>query len=77
MVLTRDGNLLTRSDAFLHIFRRIGRGWKIVADILGVIPRPLRDAVYNGVARIRYRVFGKRDELCPIVPPEIRARFEP
>jgi predicted DCC family thiol-disulfide oxidoreductase YuxK len=77
VVLTREGNLLTRSDAFLHVSRRLGGGWKILADVLRVFPRPLRDAVYNGVARIRYRVFGKREELCPIVPAEIRTRFDP
>jgi predicted DCC family thiol-disulfide oxidoreductase YuxK len=77
VVLTSDGNLLTRSDAFLHIFRRLGDGWNRVAGILGVIPRPLRDGAYNTIARIRYRVFGRRDDLCPIVPADWRARFDP
>jgi predicted DCC family thiol-disulfide oxidoreductase YuxK len=77
IILTREGNLLTRSDAFLHILRRLGGGWKTLAGILGLIPRALRDAVYNVIAKIRYRVFGRRDALCPIVPAEIRARFDP
>ncbi|HTA51967.1 MAG TPA: DCC1-like thiol-disulfide oxidoreductase family protein [Candidatus Acidoferrum sp.] len=77
VVLTADGNLLTRSDAFLHTLQKLGGGWNILARILGVIPRPLRDAVYNTVARIRYRVFGTRDDLCPIVPADLRARFDP
>ena len=77
IILTREGNLLARSDAFLHLLRRLGGGWKILAGIFSVIPRPLRDAVYNGIARIRYHVFGRRDELCPIVPAEIRMRFDP
>jgi predicted DCC family thiol-disulfide oxidoreductase YuxK len=77
VVLTADGNLLTRSDAFLHILLKLGGGWKNLAGVLGVIPRPLRDAVYNTVARIRYRVFGTRDDLCPIVPADLRARFDP
>jgi predicted DCC family thiol-disulfide oxidoreductase YuxK len=77
VVLTADGKLLTRSDAFLHIFQKLGGGWNALAGILGVIPRPVRDAVYNTVARIRYRVFGTRDDLCPIVPADLRARFDP
>jgi predicted DCC family thiol-disulfide oxidoreductase YuxK len=77
VVLTADGNLLTRSDAFLHIFQKLGGGWNALAGILGVVPRPMRDAVYNAVARIRYRVFGTRDDLCPIVPADLRARFDP
>jgi predicted DCC family thiol-disulfide oxidoreductase YuxK len=68
--------LLLRSNAFLHILRRLGGGWKILGGVLAVVPRPLRDVVYNFVARIRYRVFGKRDDLCPIVPPDLRARFD-
>jgi predicted DCC family thiol-disulfide oxidoreductase YuxK len=77
IVLTREKKLLVRSDAFLHILRRLGGGWRILAGILGIVPRPIRDAVYNGIAKIRYRVFGKREELCPIAPAEIRARFDP
>ena len=76
IVLTRDGTLLIRSNAFLYILRRIGGGWRILAGVLAIIPRATRDAVYNTIARIRYRVFGTRDEFCPIVPPELRSRFE-
>jgi predicted DCC family thiol-disulfide oxidoreductase YuxK len=77
VVLTRDGELLVRSAAFLHIFRRLGGGCGVLATVLSVVPRGLRDLVYDFVARIRYRVFGKRDDLCPIVPTELQARFDP
>jgi predicted DCC family thiol-disulfide oxidoreductase YuxK len=77
VVLTRDGELLVRSAAFLHIFRRLGGGWRVLAVALSVVPRGLRDFGYDIVARIRYRVFGRRDDLCPIVPADLRARFDP
>jgi predicted DCC family thiol-disulfide oxidoreductase YuxK len=77
VVQTRDGSLLMRSNAWIHILRRLGGGWKVVAAFMAVIPRPLRDVVYDFVARIRYRVFGRRDDLCPVVPPDLRARFDP
>jgi predicted DCC family thiol-disulfide oxidoreductase YuxK len=77
VVLTSEGAVLVRSDAFLHICRRLGGGWRTLAGVLAVIPRAWRDLVYDFVARIRYRVFGKRDDLCPIVGPELRARFDP
>ena len=77
MVLTREGKLLMRSDASVYVMRRLGGGWKVLANILGVIPRGLRDAAYDFVAGIRYRVFGRQDDLCPIVPPNLRARFDP
>jgi predicted DCC family thiol-disulfide oxidoreductase YuxK len=77
VLLTRSGVLLTRSSAFVHILRRLGGGWKILGDVLSFVPRPVRDAVYDFVARVRYRVFGTKDELCPILPPELRGRFDP
>ena len=77
VVLTREGKLLMRSDASLYVMRRLSGGWKILANILGVIPRSLRDAAYDFVASIRYRVFGRQEDLCPVVPPNLRARFDP
>jgi predicted DCC family thiol-disulfide oxidoreductase YuxK len=77
VVLTREGALLVRSDAFVHILRRLGGGWRISAGVLAAIPRAVRDAIYDSIARIRFRIFGRRDQLCPIVPAELRARFDP
>jgi predicted DCC family thiol-disulfide oxidoreductase YuxK len=75
IILAPNGDLLTRSSAFLHILRKIGGGWKLLASVLAIIPRPIRDAAYDLIARIRYSVFGTRDDLCPIVPPDLRTRF--
>ena len=77
VVLTREGALLMRSTASLHILERLGGSWKVLGKILSAIPRGLRDLVYDFVARIRYRLFGRRDDLCPVVPPNLRARFDP
>jgi predicted DCC family thiol-disulfide oxidoreductase YuxK len=76
VVQTNDGALLVRSDAILHILRRLGGGWEFWAGIMAIFPRGLRDAVYNFIARIRYRVFGTREDLCPVIPPEWRGRFD-
>ena len=77
VVLTTDGALLVRSDAFLHILRRLGGGWSRLAAVISVVPRRIRDAVYDFIARVRYRVFGKRDDWCPVIEPDLRKRFEP
>jgi predicted DCC family thiol-disulfide oxidoreductase YuxK len=47
-------------------------GWRW-ARVLLLIPRPIRDAVYNLVARNRYRIFGKYDE-CFVPDAAMRAR---
>ena len=50
-----------KSDAALTVLSNLpGWGW---ARVLRVVPKPLRDAVYNLVARNRYRIFGKY-EAC-------------
>jgi predicted DCC family thiol-disulfide oxidoreductase YuxK len=77
VVLTNEGALLTRSNVFLHVLRRLGGGWQALAAVIGVIPRLLRDLAYDFIARVRYRVFGKREDWCPVIAPELRARFDP
>jgi predicted DCC family thiol-disulfide oxidoreductase YuxK len=63
----------TKSDGAVHIARYMefpyGLGWH-----LRYVPRPLRDAGYDLIARIRYRVWGKKDE-CMVPDAELRDRF--
>ena len=72
----QDGDLLyTRSDAVLRIAAGLGGVWRILSW-LSVIPRPVRDLVYEGVQMNRYRVFGKKDS-CRMPSPAERSRFLP
>ena len=63
----------TRSEAAIRIGRHLGFPWSL-AGLARILPRALRDAVYSGVARNRYRWFGRRD-ACQVPTPELRARF--
>ncbi|MEO5656949.1 MAG: thiol-disulfide oxidoreductase DCC family protein [Nitrospiria bacterium] len=72
-VLLDETGLHTRSTAALRVARRLSGPWRLLAVGL-LIPKPIRDVVYDWVARRRYRLFG-RLEACPIPPPEIRDRF--
>jgi predicted DCC family thiol-disulfide oxidoreductase YuxK len=76
VVLTEDEKLLTRSGAVLYVLRRLGGLWRLMAAILAVVPRPALDWVYDRVALARKRFFGTRENLCPILSPELRRRFE-
>jgi len=71
-----DGRAFTRSSAAIGIGRQLGGGWSVLAAMAGVVPAALRDAVYDLVARWRYRIFGRYD-ACPVPPAEHRARFLP
>jgi predicted DCC family thiol-disulfide oxidoreductase YuxK len=73
---TPDGAPLIRSDAAIAIGRHVGGWWGLLAAVGSLKPRFLRDAIYDYVARVRYRWFGKYD-ACPMPPPEHRARFLP
>jgi predicted DCC family thiol-disulfide oxidoreductase YuxK len=73
LILVEDGGVFTRSTAALRIARRLTFPWPL-AYALVVIPRPLRDLIYDLVARYRYRVFGRRDH-CMIPGPGLRERF--
>jgi predicted DCC family thiol-disulfide oxidoreductase YuxK len=70
---TPAARIFTRSDAALFVVRQIGWPWQVLT-VAGVLPKALRDAAYDGVARVRYRVFGKYDQ-CLVPSPEHRSRF--
>jgi predicted DCC family thiol-disulfide oxidoreductase YuxK len=70
------GAWLVRSAAVLHVLRRLGPGWRLMAWLARVAPRRLRDRIYDGVAAVRRRLFGRPIEACPIVPPDLRGRFK-
>jgi predicted DCC family thiol-disulfide oxidoreductase YuxK len=77
VVRRADGALLVRSDAALHVLRRLGGAWPALAAALAFVPRALRDAGYDLVARRRARWFARPADACPIVPAHLRARFAP
>ncbi|HWZ11700.1 MAG TPA: DCC1-like thiol-disulfide oxidoreductase family protein [Acidobacteriaceae bacterium] len=66
--------LLLRSDATIYVLRQMTRGWRLLARLLQIVPRRLRDSGYSLVARARYRIFGKYD-VCPLPPANARSRF--
>jgi predicted DCC family thiol-disulfide oxidoreductase YuxK len=77
VVLTSSGEVLVRSDAALRVLEQVGGGWRTLGKAIGVVPRPIRDAAYNAVAAVRYRIFGRKDDLCPLMTPDERRRFDP
>ncbi len=72
LLLTPHG-AFQRSDAVLEIARLLGGAWRLLL-LLKLLPRPLRDAAYDALARRRYRWFG-RAPACLLPRPEWRDRF--
>lgn len=72
-----DGRLLARSDAVRESLRALGGFWRALGVLLGAVPRPVRDAAYDTVARVRHRLFAPPPAACPRLPTSLRARFLP
>ena len=70
---TSPERLLVRSDAALRVARYLGGRWRLAA-MLAIIPRPLRDAGYDLIARHRHRLT-RGGERCVLPTPAQRARF--
>lgn len=68
-----EDKLYFRSEAILRILKQLG-GIYALAFAFMLVPRFLRDGVYNLVAKYRYRWFGKRD-ACRIPEPDLKDRF--
>ena len=78
VLTTEDGRLLLRSDAVLHTLRRLGGAWRVLAALLALLPRRLRDTAYDAFAKRRKRWFPSAPAAaCPIPSPELRARLDP
>ena len=65
--------LLAKSDAFLQLAGVIGGVWSI-ASCGKIIPRPIRNWLYDFVARHRYQVIGKY-EACMLPDPRHKHKF--
>ena len=72
-VLVEGEQYYTRSTAVLRMLKHLGRGWQLFYAFI-IIPKFIRDAVYNLIARNRYKWFGKKDE-CRVPLPEERSLF--
>jgi predicted DCC family thiol-disulfide oxidoreductase YuxK len=76
ILMEQDGTLRSRSGGVLYAARRLGGLWRALATSAVPIPRPLRDWVYDRIAAVRYRLFARPAEPCPIIPPDLRNRFD-
>jgi predicted DCC family thiol-disulfide oxidoreductase YuxK len=73
LLLDADG-LHVRSEAALRIAAQLTGPWPVLARLARLVPRALRDRIYDVIARHRYRWFGRR-ETCLLPTSANRARF--
>lgn len=73
MLLVEGPHLYTKSSAFIRVVAKLRWPWRVAA-IVWLIPKPVRDWLYDRVALNRYTLFGKYD-ACVIPTPDHEARF--
>ena len=75
MVVLResDGEVFLRSDAAIEIARALGGGWRIFS-LAALIPRSIRDGVYQWIARHRYW-FSSTGDFCLLPDPEMQKQI--
>ena len=68
-----DNEAFTQLDGFIAVMAELGWPWRAAKALL-VLPRPLRDRIYDRVAKNRYALFGRKDS-CEIPSAELRQRL--
>jgi predicted DCC family thiol-disulfide oxidoreductase YuxK len=72
-VFINEDKYFLKSSAGLHVLKELGGVWKVFYIFI-IFPRPIRDFVYNIIAKTRYKIFGKQD-ICMVPTPDIKQRF--
>ena len=72
-VFIDNGKAYTRSTAALKVCPYLRRLWPLCYVFI-IVPKFIRDGIYNWIAKNRYKWFGVRDQ-CMIPTPEVKARF--
>ena len=72
-VLIDNGRVFQKSSAGLKVYGNMPWYWKWT-QAFWLVPEVVRDAVYNLIAKNRYRWFGKKEQ-CMMPSKEVRSRF--
>lgn len=74
VILIDRGKIFLGSTAALKIGKTLKFPWSILSYAGFIIPKLIRDWVYNQIAQHRYQWFGKK-EVCMVPTPNLKARF--
>ena len=72
-VYIKENKWFIKSSAALRVLKELGGIWKFFFVFI-LIPKKIRDFLYDIVVRNRYKWFGKRDS-CMVPTPELKNRF--
>jgi predicted DCC family thiol-disulfide oxidoreductase YuxK len=72
-ILVENNKVYQRSTAALRVARRLNGLWPLLYAFI-IVPPFIRNAVYNYIAKNRYKWFGKQ-ESCWVPTPELKSKF--
>ena len=72
-IFIEKGKLYNRSTAALKVCRYLTGLWPLCYGLI-IVPAFIRNAVYDLIAKNRYKWFGRKDS-CMIPTPDLKARF--
>ena len=72
-VLIKDEKVYLKSTAALNVAKNLNGPVKLLYGFI-IVPAFIRNAVYNFIAKNRYKWFGKK-ESCMIPTPALQSRF--
>ncbi|MBT30890.1 MAG: thiol-disulfide oxidoreductase [Thalassobius sp.] len=73
IILVENEKTYQKSDAALRISKKLNFPIPLLYVAI-IIPRLIRDQIYNYIAKNRYKWFGKSDS-CRMPTPELKAKF--
>lgn len=74
-VLLENGKVYEQSTAALKVARKLNGVWPLLYIFI-IVPRFIRNTVYNYIAKNRYKWFGQQ-ESCWVPTPELKHKFYP
>lgn len=74
VILVEDNKFYTKSDAPLRLTRYFTNPFWRLTNVFWIVPKFIRNAVYDYIAKNRYKWFGKR-EACMLPTPDLKQRF--
>lgn len=72
-LVIENGKVYKKSTGALRVARRLNAAWPLLFGFI-IIPAFLRNAIYDLIAKNRYRWFGKKAE-CMLPRPEWKQKF--
>jgi len=72
-LLIEESRVFDRSTAALKIAKQLSLPWRLM-QVFFIVPRFIRDGVYDVIAHNRYKWFGKKDS-CMVPTKEMKSRF--